>query len=102
MQRVLVIDAQEQPLMPCHPARARHLLREGKAAVWRQHPFTIRLKERVGGEQQAVEVKVDPGSQTTGVALVAEFKRGRVAVWAAEIEHRGQQVHEKLQARAAV
>jgi hypothetical protein len=29
--------------MPCHPARARELLREGKAAVFRRFPFTIIL-----------------------------------------------------------
>lgn len=27
MQRVFVLDKNEQPLMPCHPARARELLR---------------------------------------------------------------------------
>ena len=45
MQRVLVIDANKQPLMPCHPARARELLRAGKAAVHKHSPFTIILKE---------------------------------------------------------
>ena len=33
MQRVLVVDKNKQPLMPCHPARARELLNKGKAAV---------------------------------------------------------------------
>jgi hypothetical protein len=32
--RVLVLDRNRQPLMPCHPARARELLRKGKAAGW--------------------------------------------------------------------
>src|SRR5579863_2887476 len=102
MQRVLVIDAEGNALMPCHPARARELLREGKACVWRRYPFTIRLKERVGGETQPVEVKIDPGSQTTGLALVAHFKRGRVLIWAGELQHRGQRIHEGLQSRATV
>lgn len=39
-QRVLVLDTHRQPLMPCHPARARELLKKGKAAVFRRHPFT--------------------------------------------------------------
>ncbi|MGR6971129.1 RRXRR domain-containing protein [Streptomyces cynarae] len=32
--------------MPCHPARARELLRKGRAVVARLVPFTIRLKDR--------------------------------------------------------
>ncbi|MHB1666057.1 RRXRR domain-containing protein [Thiomonas sp.] len=31
--RVLVLDRNRQPLMPCHPARTRELLRDGKAAL---------------------------------------------------------------------
>ncbi|MBI2568557.1 MAG: RRXRR domain-containing protein, partial [Candidatus Schekmanbacteria bacterium] len=29
--RVFVLDGERRPLMPCHPARARRLLRDGKA-----------------------------------------------------------------------
>ncbi len=49
MQRVFVIDKNKQALMPCHLARARELLRKGKAAVYRTFPFTIILKEHEGG-----------------------------------------------------
>ena len=48
MQRVLVIDKNKQPLMPCHPARARELLNKGKAAVYRTFPFTINMESRFG------------------------------------------------------
>ncbi len=41
MQRILVLDRNRQPLMPCHPARARELLRKGKAVLFRRYPFTI-------------------------------------------------------------
>ncbi len=102
MQRVLVVDAEGKALMPCHPARARELLGEGKACMWRRYPFTIRLKERVGGATQPVEVKIDPGSKTTGLALVAQFKRGYVLIWAGELKHRGAVIHEGLQSRAGV
>jgi len=102
MQRVFVVDAQRQPLMPCQPARARQLLRAGKASVLRRQPFTIILHERLGGDTQPLEAKVDPGSQTTGLALVASFKCGRVVVWAAELTHRGNAVVEALQTRRAV
>ena len=76
MQRVFVLDARQQPLMPGHPARARQLLRDGKAAIYRREPFTLILKDRVGGETQPVTLKIDPGSKTTGMALVGHFQRG--------------------------
>lgn len=99
MQRVLVLDRNREPLMPCHPARARQLLREGKAAVIRRYPFTIILKERAGGAVQPVAFKVDPGSKTTGIALVADCKRGKRVVWAGELTHRGQQIKDALLSR---
>ena len=99
MQRVLVLDRNREPLMPCHPARARQLLREGKAAVFRRYPFTIILKERAGGDAQPVVFKADPGSRTTGVALVADCQRGGRVVWAAELTHRGQQIRDALLSR---
>ena len=43
---VFVLDKNRQPLDPCHPARARELLKAGKAAVFRRYPFTIVLKDR--------------------------------------------------------
>ena len=98
--RVFVLDMKRNPLMPCHPARARALLREGKAAVFRRFPFTIILKSREGGTTQPAQVKLDPGSKTTGVAVVAQFKHsGRVVVWAGELEHRGAAIRKALEQR---
>jgi 5-methylcytosine-specific restriction endonuclease McrA len=102
MQRVLVLDINKQPLMPCHPARARQLLREGKAVVYRRAPFTIILRERAGGETQPVELKLDPGSKTTGIAMVVTGQRGRRVVWAAELHHRGERIRKALADRRAV
>src|SRR5688572_19407063 len=102
MQRVLVLDKNKQALMPCHPARARELLREGKAVVFRKFAFTIILQEREGGESQPIAVKIDPGSKTTGIALVADFKRGKCVIWAAELIHRGQQIRDALLGRRQV
>ncbi|MBC8171939.1 MAG: HNH endonuclease [Anaerolineae bacterium] len=99
MQRVLVVDTNRQPLMPCHPARARELLNRGKAAVYRHYPFTIILKERAGGNMQPVACKIDPGSRQTGIALVADFQRGKRLVWAAVLEHRGEPIKAALLAR---
>lgn len=98
--RVLVLDKKKQPLMPCHPARARALLKAGKAAVFRRFPFTLILKEREGGATQHITAKSDPGSKTTGLALVAAFKRGLTVIWAAELAHRGHAIHLALEKRS--
>lgn len=84
--------------MPCHPARARQLLKAGKAAVFRRYPFSIILKERDGGDTQSVELKLDPGSQTTGIALIANER----VIWAAELHHRGTRIKYALDQRRAV
>ena len=78
MQRVFVVSNTRQQLMPCTPARARMLLRGRKAAVLRRYPFTIILKACSDGDLQPIELKADPGSKVTGVALVADYaKRGK-------------------------
>ena len=96
MQRVFVLDKNKQPLMPCHPARARKLLKLERASVFKRYPFTIILKDREGGDTQPVQVKYDPGAKTTGIAIVAAFQRGNCCVWAAELEHRGWAVRDAL------
>ena len=55
--------------MPCHPARARQLLKSGRARVYKFYPFVIRLKDISGGATQPVVLKIDPGAVTTGLAL---------------------------------
>jgi 5-methylcytosine-specific restriction endonuclease McrA len=98
---VFVVDTAQRPLSPCHPARARRLLSAGKAAVWRRYPFTIILKRAVPEAQpDPLRVKIDPGSKTSGLALVND-RTGHVA-WAAELQHRGQRIHEALLARRAL
>lgn len=99
MRRVFVLSSSKKPLMPCHPARARELLSKGRAAVYRWVPFTLILKDREDGEMQPVELKVDPGSKTTGISLVALFKSGRKVIWAGNLNHRGQQILNGLLAR---
>lgn len=95
--RVFVLDAKKKPLSPCHPARARELLKKGKAAVYRREPFTIILKEeKPEAEPQLLRLKVDPGAKTTGLALVLYGKRGARVIWAAELEHRGEQIKAKM------
>ena len=102
MQYVFVLSSDHQPLDPCHPARARQLLRQGKAAVIRRYPFTVILKDRTADQSTTTphRVKLDPGSKTTGVALVNEATRK--VVWAAELQHRGQVIKNALESRRAL
>jgi 5-methylcytosine-specific restriction endonuclease McrA len=101
MSNVFVLDSHKQPLNPVHPGRARILLSSGKAAVLKRYPFTIILKTVV--EHPVLEplrVKIDPGSKTTGLALVNDAT-GEV-VFAAQLEHRGEQITKALARRRAV
>ena len=102
MSRVFVLSANKTPLMPCFPARARELLRRGKAKVFRRVPFTIILTQRQHGEVQPVEAKGDPGSKTSGVVLVGHFKRGSRVIFAMHMVHRGGAIRDALDARRAI
>jgi 5-methylcytosine-specific restriction endonuclease McrA len=101
MSHVFVVDAAKRPLSPCHPARARRLLTAGTAAVFRRYPFTIILQRAVPAAQpDPLRLKIDPGSKTSGLAIVHE--RSDAVVWAAELSHRGQQVRARLVGRRAI
>ena len=96
---VLVVDKNRFPQNPVHPGEARLLLKEGKASVLRIFPFVIILNETVEGELiQPLVVKIDPGSKTTGIAVV----QGDKVVWAAELSHRGEVVKKALQQRSVI
>ena len=97
--------------MPCTQKRARLLLARGRARVHRLVPFAIRLVD-VKAENcklQLLSLKIDPGSKTTGMALVrdarrtendtAEVSKGAVVLSLIEIAHRGRQISEALTAR---
>lgn len=90
--------------MPCTGKRARLLLTKHRARVVRRIPFVIQLFDRTQEDcvLQDMAVKLDPGSKTTGMAIVRIEKPGVIHVVAlAELTHRGQQIKMKLMARAA-
>lgn len=91
----LVLNSNKQPLDPIHPGAARRLLNAGKAAVYRMYPFTIILKSEVNQTPNSIVVKLDPGSKTTGIALLQNDK----VVWAAELTHRGATIKAALLSR---
>ena len=96
---VFVLNAEHRPLMPCHPARARELLKKDRAVMVRLHPFTIRLTNRIEGETQAIILGIDPGSQVTGLALARMSGETRWAIWLGTLQHRGAQIRKKLEQR---
>src|SRR5579872_1813782 len=101
MSHVFVVDANRNPLNPVHSGWARLLLRQQQAAVFRRYPFTIILKTMPEhAEVHPLRLKIDPGSQTTGLALVNDTT-GAV-VFAAELRHRGQAIKHALEQRRAV
>ena len=101
MSRVFVLDKNKNPLAPCTSARARILLSKRKAAVFRQYPFTIILKERDNGDTQPLSFKIDQGAKTTGIALVSHNKTQNVVIWACNLIHRGHKISESLSKRSA-
>ena len=101
MSNVFVLDTLYKPLDPVHPGYARKLLTNGKAAVYRRYPFTIILKKEVEEPvTHPLRLKLDPGSKTTGIAIVNDAS-GEV-VWAAELTHRGSEIKERLEKRRVV
>lgn len=97
---VFVLDADRLPQTPVHAAVARKMLSAKGAAVFKCFPFTIILK--TGAPVPLVahthRLKIDPGSKTTGLALLD----GAKVVWAAELTHRGQRIKDALLSRRAI
>ena len=98
---VFVLDRRKKPLMPCSEKRARLLLKRGRSRVARRYPFTIRLIDRTVEESvlQPVRIKIDPGSNTTGFAIVREDESETVVLALAELAHRGARIRDRLTAR---
>ena len=108
---VFVLDHQGKALMPCTEKRARLLLARGRARVHRLVPMVIRLVDRQADlcAFQPLRLKLDPGSKTTGLALVrdvevidpqtGEVQTAAVVLNLMELIHRGRQISEALTAR---
>jgi len=70
---VPVISATESPLMPCHPARARQLVRSGRAIRrFNKGIFYIKMLDRDDGKIQPIAVGIDPGSKKEGLTVKSE------------------------------
>lgn len=92
-----VLDDSRRILDPCHPAVARKLMTQNKAAQFKRYPEVIILdKEVAQANPQPLTLKIDPGSKVTGFALLDPKAK---VIWAAELTHRGQQIQKALLSR---
>ena len=95
--QVFLIDDNKQPINPITPKQARNLLDKGKAAVFRQFPFTLILKRAIDNPTiYPLTLKIDPGARFTGIALLT----GNTVIWVAQIELRGQKIKDSLEHRS--
>jgi 5-methylcytosine-specific restriction endonuclease McrA len=103
VSRVFVLARNGTPLMPCKASRARILLNKGRAKVHKLYPFTIRLVDRTEGETQPVALKLDPGANVTGMAIVRQDPHDpsrQTVLHLAEIAHRSQTIRKHMTQRA--
>lgn len=105
---VYVLDRRGKPLDPCSEKRARQLLERGRARVHKLHPFTIRVidRELEDSTVRPLTIRLDPGSKTTGIAVVwttsPDDPKGDPAVTVVnliELTHRGPAIRDKLTSR---
>ena len=82
--RVHVLNMRGKPLMPCSPAKARHLLKAGKAKVVRRMPFTIQLTIATGETKQEISLGVDVGYRHVGLSASSK----KAELYASEVELR--------------
>lgn len=95
---IFVLDSNQKQLTPCKPSMAHKLLTANKAAVFKRYPFTIILKKTVMATPEPITLKIDPGSQITGIALVQKEK----VIFGAELTHRGQAIKASLESRRSL
>ena len=96
-----VLTKARRPLAPCHPRRAKSLVRKGKASF--KHHYGIRCivlhKTQIPKLKNSskVELRIDPGSQTTGIAITRNHKdNSREALIGIELHHRGRAITRRL------
>ena len=71
---VYVLNKEGSPLMPCSSAKARKLLKDGKAKIVKRDIFTIQLLYSSSGYKQEITLGVDSGSKTIGLSATTKEK----------------------------
>ena len=85
--RAFVLNGDGSPLMPCHPARARELVRKSKARWVRYDAIQLTYNIENPG-LQPVTLGVTPGSDLVGLGAVAGTESGERAVFQGEVRLR--------------
>ena len=81
---VYVLNIEGKPLMPCKEAKARKLLKENKAKIYKKEPFTIQLLFMCENQTQDITLGVDAGSKHIGLSATTKEKE----LYAADVELR--------------
>lgn len=102
INRLFCIDSKFRPLTPVTPKRARELIEKGEATIFRLYPLTLILKKEINKkeisqksiilsiddftkqEQKGLRLKIDPGSRTTGFAILLNG----LFIWGMNLTHR--------------
>jgi len=93
---VYVINEDGSPLMPCKPAIARLLLKDGKAKCIRRTPFTIKLLYHATDYTQDLTLGIDTGSSKIGSAVANDENE---VYYISEVEIRND-ISDKMDKRA--
>jgi 5-methylcytosine-specific restriction endonuclease McrA len=98
---VFVLDKNGKALMSCTEKRARLLLERNRALIHRLYPMVIRVRDRLAQNCsfQDLNLKLDPGSKTSGVALNRITETGEAVLNLFELVQRGALISKKLLAR---
>ena len=103
---VPVITTKGRPLAPCHPKRARSLVRAGKAQFLHRDGIrcVVLTKTNVPKVKATskLQLRIDPGSKHTGIAVTKDHPDGSRAVnMALVINHRGRDIQNSMVKRRA-
>lgn len=69
---VYVLNKNNEPVMPCSERKARLLLKQGRAVIYRKDVFTIKLINGSYGYKQHITLGVDCGSKHIGVSATTD------------------------------
>ncbi len=81
---VYVLNIEGKPLMPCSEAKARKLLKQNKAKIYKREPFTVQLLFECENQIQEISLGVDAGSKHIGLSATTHQKE----LYAADVELR--------------
>ena len=102
---VPVLTTNGQPLAPCHPKRARSMVRQGKASFRHRRGIRCIVLHRTNvpkvKNSEKLQIRIDPGSEKTGIAVTREYQDGsRSALLALELQHRGKAIKKGMTKRS--